>query len=393
MKVVDRKFTNGERRSILVDASGIPLYYPNLFVTLNVRNRGQSANTVKRINYALKRFMSWQICAGIDVSRRIQDGIEMQRHEVASLMEFLSYSKETRKKLEMGAKLLPASYEYRETKNTIADRKYVSEYIAFLIQRLHPSVQSATIASNTLNSLKKQFCKARARKKEAETDVDEAQFNLIESVVEPGSTLNPFKRHKLRNKCIIRLMLDLGLRRGEIANLLVGEIDFGRSVVKVRRKQDDPDDPRPSKPNAKTSERTLHLEPDLKLSLLAYIKERGEQEKSFRHGYLFTTQSGNPVSEKQIYNIVVALRKVKGVGHIYPHLFRHWFNHVLTIRFREEMRKAGITSPADKMTYDARRRSYLNGWSEDSDQQKHYGRQWITELSDEATLERISQHE
>jgi hypothetical protein len=36
---------NGERACLLVDEHGMPLYYPNLFITTQIRNRSLSAST------------------------------------------------------------------------------------------------------------------------------------------------------------------------------------------------------------------------------------------------------------------------------------------------------------------------------------------------------------
>jgi len=128
---------------------------------------------------------------------------------------------------------------------------------------------------------------------------------------------------------------------------------------------------------------------DLKRDLYDYFEYRAKQRSARSHGYLFTSQKGQPLSSKQIYNIILTLKKVEGIGDVHPHLFRHYFNHILTKKLSVEMASANITSPADRMNYDARRRSYLNGWSETSSMQLHYGRQWISELADFASIARV----
>lgn len=372
-----------------MDQVGLPLFYPNLFVTKKYRNKGQAADTLRRVNYALKSFLSWQELRNIDVINIVIDGGRMRESDVSDLMQYLGYSKDTREKLSRGIAIVPGSYKFRDEKNTNGDRKYITEYIAFLIERLHPSVDRGQIALSFKDNVLREYRTKQFNKKELETNVDEKQFELINEAIEIDSSLNPFRREKIRNKCIVKLMKDLGLRRGEVANLLLNEVDFTKSCVKVRRKQDDPNDPRIIKPNAKTRERTLHMNADLRRDLYDYIEQRSNQRSAVSHRYLFTTQNGKPISSKQIYNIILQLRAIEGVGDVHPHLFRHYFNHALTKQLRKEMASSNITSPADRMNYDARRRSYLNGWSETSSMQQHYGRQWISELADSASVSRV----
>jgi len=253
MKVIDRAFSDGERRSILVEEDGVPFFYPNLFVTKKYRNKGQAADTLRRINYALKAFLSWQNLRDIDVISRVLNGVKLDESEISDLMQYLGYSKDTKEKLLKGVSLMPYSYKFRDERNTNGDRRYVSEYVSFLIEKFHPSVSRAQIAKNFLSTVLKEHRINKTNKKELETNVDEKQFELIDQIIEPDCKLNPFRREQLRNKCIIKLMKDLGLRRGEVANLLLNEIDFSKLCVKVRRKQDDPNDPRIIKPNAKTA--------------------------------------------------------------------------------------------------------------------------------------------
>lgn len=202
------------------------------------------------------------------------------------------------------------------------------------------------------------------RKKEGLTKADEAR---LLQVIEPTSPQNPWGRGiskaaialRHRNQLIVTLMLAFGPRRGDILKLHTGDVKaFGADpTLWIRRRPDDPHDPRDWEPNSKTKERILPLDPSLARMINEYINQHRTQTPKFKRSpYLFlASQSGTPLSSRAVNEIFEALKPLFPV--IHPHILRHTHND----RLAEYCKKSGIS---DKdMTDHAK---YLNGWLGDN---------------------------
>jgi hypothetical protein len=76
---------DGERMSLLVDKSGMPIYFPALFITTQVRNAGRSANTISAHLGAIKRLYAWAHVNGIDLEQRLSSRSYLTDPELESL--------------------------------------------------------------------------------------------------------------------------------------------------------------------------------------------------------------------------------------------------------------------------------------------------------------------
>ncbi|MCH4871107.1 hypothetical protein [Pseudomonas sp. TMW22089] len=73
------QFRQGERHKLLVNAqTGIPLYYPSLFITTQVRAVGASVSTVQASLTALKVLYAWQTDQGINLEVLFSSGCSGQ---------------------------------------------------------------------------------------------------------------------------------------------------------------------------------------------------------------------------------------------------------------------------------------------------------------------------
>lgn len=57
--------SDGERYAVLVDSSGMPLYYPALFATWHLRSRSLAANSIANALHAIKALYAWEAQFGI----------------------------------------------------------------------------------------------------------------------------------------------------------------------------------------------------------------------------------------------------------------------------------------------------------------------------------------
>ena len=118
---------------------------------------------------------------------------------------------------------------------------------------------------------------------------------------------NPECKTGLRNLCMIRIMLNIGLRASEVIFLKVKHIDWMSGKVYVRQGKGNKD-------------RVLWLgEEDLEL-LRQWREVKPESE------YLFTTLQGNTLNDRYLRAMVKRLGEQAGIcKDVHPHMCRHTF--------------------------------------------------------------------
>lgn len=112
-----------------------------------------------------------------------------------------------------------------------------------------------------------------------------------------------------RNKCFVLLMLDSGLRRGEISRINVGDISFNTSSMIVRGKG--------------SKQRLIPLGNLSCGELLKYrFNYRGTAQNTEP---FFLDQSGNRCSDNLVKLVFQRLKDDTGIERLHPHLLRHTF--------------------------------------------------------------------
>jgi len=115
----------------------------------------------------------------------------------------------------------------------------------------------------------------------------------------------------LRNLCIVRLMLNSGLRCNETLTLKISSLDWTSGRMKVRGKG--------------RKQRVLWINED-DLELLGKWREARESIEGFDNRLLFTTLSGAPVNPRYIRVMVKNKAQKAGIAKdIHPHTLRHSF--------------------------------------------------------------------
>ena len=138
----------------------------------------------------------------------------------------------------------------------------------------------------------------------------------------------------LRDRVIIKILARTGIRRGELRDLEIRDVDFEKRRIYIRSGKGD-------------KSRTVPINTDTLQDVRFYIGDRKE-------GKLIRSNKQDTISLKQINEICAKCGKMAGVKHpnpgkkdINPHLFRHSFARMMLekgMRMEEVQKMLGHSS-------------------------------------------------
>lgn len=116
-------------------------------------------------------------------------------------------------------------------------------------------------------------------------------------------------RLSLRNKCFVALMLDCGLRRGEVPRLNVGDVNIKSRTLLI---------------NGKGTKQRIVPIGELTLNLLRSYKQKFLTCAADCSPF-FLDRSGNRCTNNLMKQVFQELKTVSGIERLHPHLLRHTF--------------------------------------------------------------------
>lgn len=118
-----------------------------------------------------------------------------------------------------------------------------------------------------------------------------------------------------RDRLLLRLLYETGMRRSEAAGLRLSAIDYSARTIKVLGKRN--------------KERYIPVEDELLKTISDFVALRSTLPCIDDH--LFVSENGSPVNGNKIYSIVRRyMSTLSNADHISPHVFRHSFaTHIL----------------------------------------------------------------
>ena len=381
--------SNGERLPILVDECGVPLFFPTLFITNQVRNAAKSVNTIRAHLSAIKRLYSWAQTKGVDLERRLSLRSYLTDSEIESLCSSLGQRiRSTSKRVLVGLEFArrPKSRAKAPNSSILREGKYrnlmyATAYLLWLSNRLTERAAGCVDeqAKSGIGSMVAAMGTRRPRKPRRTPITAQKGLEHIEEAQLLAAVSKPQKGWQspamlCRNELIIHLLHKLGVRAGELLSLKVTDFDFVGNQVLIARRPDDKADPRLNQPTAKTCDRLLPISNDLaKLTHDYIVKHRRAVKGARRHAFLIVVHKagsyeGMPLSSQGLSKIFLKLRAETGLHRLTPHTLRHTNNE----RYSELMDANGVSAAEeDKM------RSYAMGWNEGSGTASTYTRRHV----------------
>lgn len=415
-------FGGGERVPMLHDARGLPLFYPTLFATSQLRNAGAAVNTIVntlRDVLVLLRWESRQTPAR-NLEREFSNGNFLTLADVVSLRDFASLDMRHVEDISSDGRTLANNVVLLEARTatvssspTVEGQQHynrmssIANYLEFLgsaITQHQNSPKFAAEIARMAKLIRKHRPRGLARRHQDDRDEKSPPTELVErfmAVVAYESPENPFRDPsvRLRNAILFALLQYTGIRRGELLSLRIDQIDLGdEPQVWVRRNHDDLLDSRRYQPLAKTKERPIPIPEGLANLIHEYVMKHRARIKSARqHPYLLVTHHkgehwGKPMSLSSVGRIMETMRSVNDAfGDIHPHAFRHHFNYDLSVAIdAHNARVRQGAAPGEQTLISEGReldiRAFLAGhWSKASG--AVYNKRHIREVSDKAVRE------
>lgn len=394
MSVLIQSFVmgSGERYCLLVQQdSGMPLFYPNLFITIQVRNSSLSFASMEGALSSIAVLLKFCDVHQIDLVERFRSGFFLKLNEVDALADYCQLNLSSKVAVNKVLSLSKAR-KPRVANETVYRRlSVIAKYLDWLGTLLSVS---CTENKNKLDALVKKVRSRRPVKKGrnqslVEKGLTDEQVDLLFEVFRPKSDMNPFKGEstKVRNRLMFLMLYFLGVRMGELLSIKVKDIDFSNNQIVIARRADEKADPRLDQPLVKTMDRRIPLKDSLAAEIHNYVMNYRRKESSARkHEYLFVVHkpgptSGQPVS-KATYNKVMTTVKALSPKLIdfTGHALRHKWNE------RFSLLMDSMDEPPDEEKQE-QLRSWLMGWKQGSGTAAYYNKRFIKNKANKASLE------
>lgn len=361
---------------LLVDRFGIPRFWATVWA--DVLKARSSPSTIRRNLYCLERLYAHsEATVGYGALDRSLANLEMDTIEVV-LTSFLANLRN-----ESAALGTDHNKTWDVAVNFISD---LAHHIGTKDEKTFAKVRARLIR---LDLLYGQLVPSHSKPAVQIRALPSAVVEELTLLFSPLSAHNPFRSETLkwRNFLIFLLMLQMGLRRGEIALLTVDAFQSGYDFnlnqekywLNVQQNPYEDNDPRFEEPGLKTAFSTRQLPIATELFLLArrYIESyRGKH----RHSFLFVSQKDAPLSMRSIHHTLEiaesrlsansreALR-VRCLEGISPHDLRHT---CAAFRLHQyvEVRNLPIDEATEKL------RSFF-GWAPESQMPRLYARAYF----------------
>ncbi|WP_278377781.1 site-specific integrase [Stutzerimonas kunmingensis] len=398
---VIEQVVNAARRKLLVQ-DYIPVYYPNLYITME--HSGRALETTKKYLEHLAVFEEFLAFSSIDLISLLEQRPNSQYLTDSELSRFVSdagFNKETLAMKYARVRLHPSAYISVGAVHAQQRIEAVRDYLAFLYDKLGDRSSSKDAVDDLKKRINRKVKAASPGWKKTRIDelkglTSHERTRLLE-IMHPDSAENPFSDEaiRLRNYIILLLGLDLGLRRSEMLLIKTSDIHWHSRQLSVVNLEDESLDPRTMAPQFKTNERMLVMPDDLYDAITEYEskyrhrKPRHGASKARKHPFLLVAHrrnEGGPLTIKAVDGVLPRVREIAPeLAHVHLHILRHDAVYTMLESMREEL---ALLAPEDRTTQVQKTLTWMFGWSAESEMPGRYGAKFWKEEADKAIKKR-----
>lgn len=424
MSLSVRVLQSGERVPFLLDERGLPLFYPTLFETSQLRNSGAAVNTIRNKLQDIEVLLRWEAANSRDLVAEFTVGRLLTLADVVSVRDFCGLDMRFAGMAERRARRGVRDVTWLEARTAlVAPRPSVSQaqqynrlstiadylgFVASVVTQHRGRPEDARATAEMVTLIRRHRPRGNVHFGDDDPDAKSPPPGVIDrfmAAMAVDSPANPFHDPalRLRNAIIFGLLRWTGMRRGELLSLRIDQFDPGEeSRVWVRRNQDDPSDARPYQPVSKTKERPLPISEELAGQIQEYILNvRAKVAPARKHPYLLVSHRegptyGRPLSASALGSRIMATARsvAPEFSRIHPHAFRHYFNYELSLKIdaHNAEARAHPDDPSAKPITEAEEldmRAFMNGHRSVASG-RFYTRRHVREEADRAvrTLQR-----
>ncbi|WP_323065376.1 tyrosine-type recombinase/integrase [Klebsiella variicola] len=380
--------SNGERGCLILDKeTQLPIYYQNLYLTTNVRNRSATASTIEIVATNLLILSNFLKSRNINIIDRIEIKGFLSVAEVDDLIRYARQRFDKQKITNVRVIKME-----QVAKRTFSYRIHVfSNYLHWLCGLLHSikGIHARYEVESFIESIRAHLPRNKSLSVNNRKDksLSEEKIKALFKLLEVEGSQNPFQKEvQVRNRLIFTLLLNCGLRAGELLNLKVNDFNPRGYTLNIFRRHDCIEDRRLNQPLVKTGEREIPLSDELAMEILDYINNyRNKYTKKKKHDFLFVTHSsckttGEPLSVSAYEKIISTIKKSSPVlknlsGHKLRHSWNYFYSNEIDDSNLDISRKSGL-------------RCYLMGWSKDSKMSENYNFKHIS-IKEKEVIERV----
>ncbi|WP_312537994.1 MULTISPECIES: site-specific integrase [Pseudomonadales] len=398
---VIEQVVNAARRKLLVQ-DYIPVYYPNLFITM--QHSGRALETTKKYLEHLAVFEEFLAFSSIDLISHLEQRPHSQYLTDSELSRFVSdagFSKETLAMKYAGMRLHPTAYKSVGKAHARQRIEAVRDYLAFLYDKLGDHSTRNDAVDDLKKRINRKIKAASPAWKKTRTDemkgLTSQERTRLREIMHPDSPENPFSDEaiRLRNYIILLLGLDMGLRRSEMLLIKTSDAHWHSRQLAVVNLEDESLDPRTMAPQFKTHERMLVMTDDLYEAIIEYEskyrhrKHRNGASQARRHPFLLVAHKrneGGPLTIKAVDGVLSKVREIAPeLAHVHLHILRHDAVYTMLESMSEEL---AMLTPEDRSTQVQKTLTWMFGWSPESNMPGLYGAKFWKEEADKAIQKR-----
>ncbi|MEI2615353.1 MAG: tyrosine-type recombinase/integrase [Methylotenera sp.] len=311
IEVIDHP--SGDQLPILLDNDGLPIPMPSEFI---MGRRALATNTLVRNLREISVLCRWLERERIDLWDRITRGKAFTEAEIrGGLIESLRREQSQNRKVKR-LSVTPNTFNQRLTTVRQFFGLYFDIYLGSIPFGDFRYEHIRDQKMRTISWLDNSFISAPPSNSSKQKGLSVKQAQFLVRCLDPEKDLifgrNPAVR--FRNYISVMIMLNYGLRPGELLSLRIEDIEFGAiSAILVTRRAPDPKDSRRPRPRIKRNGRVMPIDnPIFAKHLDEYImkwRDKLEVNSKQESEYLILNDEGRSLSQPSVTQFFQILRQ------------------------------------------------------------------------------------